>query len=294
MGGEENYGWRSGKMKRSFIAVLAVVLTLVFSTAFAADFKFAIMQDKAGAARKFKPLFEYMAQNGISAEFVAAKDYSAAAQMFSQGKVDAMFSGSGVAGSMIIKEIANPLVRPVSKDGTSTYWAVVLAPKGSSRFSGKADYFKGKKVIFAGLASSGEFFFRAIPGSTNVGAKMLKASNHGAAIDALNRGRADIAVVKNRVWDKEISKYSGLERVGEDSGENPNGTLIVSKNANSGMVKKVKRMLLALEADSSSKATAAKDALGIRGYKETTIDDFSHTLKMLGNAGVDKGFNFKY
>ena len=214
--------------------------------------------------------------------------------MFSQGKVDAMFSGSGVAGSMIIKDVATPLVRPVSKDGTSTYWAVVLAPKGSSRFSGNSDYFRGKKVIFAGLASSGEFYFRSVPDATNVGAKMLKASSHGAAIDALSRGRADIAIVKNRVWDKAASKYSDIERVGEDTGENPNGTLIVSKNANSAIVAKVKGILLGLEADSSSNASAAKDALGIKGYKETTIDDFSHTLELLGNAGVDKGFNFEY
>ena len=46
--------------------------------------------------------------------------------------------------------------------------------------------------------SSGEFYARSILGSKR---KLLKASSHGMAIDALSRGKADIAIVKNRVWD---------------------------------------------------------------------------------------------
>ena len=52
-----------------------------------------------------------------------------------------MFSGSGIAGCMIIKDLAYPVVRPVSNGGWSTYWAVVLAPKGSPRFTQDAAYF---------------------------------------------------------------------------------------------------------------------------------------------------------
>jgi ABC-type phosphate/phosphonate transport system substrate-binding protein len=284
------------KMKRLAVSVLVMVMGVFFVSGLghAADFKIAIMQDKAGAARKFKPLLAYMAGKGVNASFVAAKDYSAAANMFSKGNVDAMFSGSGVAGSMIIKGLAYPVVRPVSKDGTSTYWAVVLAPKGSAKYDGKADYFRGKKVTFAGLASSGEFFFRSVPGATKVGARMMKAASHGAAMDVLNRGRADIAVVKNRVWDKEKSKYPKLEMVGEDQGENPNGTLIAANKANRGTVKKVKGILQGLKDDGSKKAKAARDSLGIQGYIETTDADFEHTLKLLKSAGVTKSFNFKF
>jgi ABC-type phosphate/phosphonate transport system substrate-binding protein len=260
----------------------------------AEEFKIAIMQDKAGAAKKFKALLDYLSEKGIDTQFVAAKDYPAAAKMFANKDVDAMFSGSGIAGTMIIKELAYPVVRPLSKDDWSTYWAVVIAPKGSPEFAGAADYFKDKKVIFSSLASSGEFFFRSVSGSTDVGATMLKAASHGAAIDALSRGSADVAIVKNRVWDKEKSKYDGLEKVGADKGENPNGTLIASNTADSNIINKISDILLGIKADASEKAAAVKESLKIQGYIKTTKDDFNHTIPLLEKAGVTKDFNFAY
>lgn len=284
------------RFMRTVILCVAVV-ALLCGTALAADqFKIALMQDEAGAAQKFQPLLTYLEKKGISATFVMAKDYPAAARMFGAGEVDAMFSGSGIAGSMIIKEVAYPVVRPVGKDGNSTYWAVVLAPKGSPKFTGSSDYFKGKKVIFCSLASSGEFYFHSVPGATSAGATVLKAASHGAAIDALSKGQADIAIVKNRVWDKDKSKagYEGVEKVGEDKDANPDGTLIASNKADKAVVDKVSAALLAIEADSGAEAAAAKDKLNIKGYIKTTKDDFKHTLSLLKDAGVTKSFNFTY
>ncbi len=279
-----------------FVTLLSLVLTAVFisGAAFAADFKVAIMQDKPGAAKKFKPLLDYLSEKGVSAKFVVAKDYPTAAKMFAKGKVDAMFSGSGIAGTMIIKDLAAPLVRPLSKSGTSTYWAVIIAKKGAPQFDGSAAYFKDKKVIFCSLASSGEFYFRSVTGTDVTGIDIKKAASHGAAIAALNKGRADVAIVKNRVWDKEKSKYAELKEIGKDTGENPNGTMIVSKTVDTEISGKVSEILLGLKDDTSAKATAAKDSLNIQGYIKTTKDDFNHTIALLKKAGVTKDFNFKY
>jgi ABC-type phosphate/phosphonate transport system substrate-binding protein len=289
---------KEAHMRRIRIIAVALSCILLFSlligSAYAETFKIGIMQDKAGAAKKFKPLLMYMKEKGVNAFFVTAVDYSNAAKMFAAGKVDAMFSGSGVAGSMIIKDLAKPIVRPLSKDDTSTYWAVVVAKKGAPKFSSTAGYFAGKKVVFCGLASSGEFFFRSLPGSSEVASTFNKASSHAAAIDVVSRGNADVAIVKNRVWDKEKSKYPNLVQVGEDKGENPNGTLIVAKQTSPEMVKNVTDILLGLKDDMSPKAIAAKDALGIQGYIETTNNDFKHTLALLKRAGVTKGFDFKF
>lgn len=276
------------------LAVCVLALMIMCGTAFAEQFKIALMQDASGDAQKFQPLLDYLKKKNIDATFVMAKDYPTAAKMFGAGEVDAMFSGSGIAGSFIIKDLAYPVVRPVGKDGISTYWAVVLAPKGAPKFVESADYFKGKKVIFCSLASSGEFYFHSIPGAAASGATILKAANHAAAIDALSKGQADIAIVKNRVWDKNKANYAGLEKIGEDKDENPDGTLIVSTKANKAMADKVAEALLAVEADSSADAMAAKDKLGIKGYVKTTKDNFKHNLELLKAAGVTKSFNFAY
>jgi ABC-type phosphate/phosphonate transport system substrate-binding protein len=273
------------------IAVL-IASSLFAGTAPAAELKIAIMQAQAGEARTFQPLLDYFAKKGISTSFVTAQDYPAAADMFAKGAVDAMFSGSGIAGTMIIKGLASPLVRPVSTAGISTYSAVVIAPKGSPKFTGNASYFNGKKVIFSSLASAGEFYFHSVGSSKP--AQILKAASHGAAIDALSRGQADVAIVKNHVWNKEKDNYRMLEQVGGDTGENPDNTLIVWKKLDAGTAKKVADILLGVKDDTASEAMAVKHALKITSFIPTTDKDFTHTLELLKSAGVTKDFGFKY
>jgi len=275
-------------------AVIAFVFGVMAGPVLAEQFKIAIMQDQMGVAQKYKPLIEYVAKKGVEIAFISTKDYPSAAQMFAGGQVDAMFSGSGVAGAMIIKDLADPQVRPVGQDGYSTYWASIIAPKGAPKFPGGADYFNGKKVLLTSLASAGEFYFRSLPGADKSSAMLLKAVSHGAALSGLNLGQADAAIVKNRVWDKQKAKYPNLVLVGEDRGENPDGTLMASKKANPAMVAKVAAALLGLKNDASPEAAAVKASLEIQGYVKTTEKDFTHTLALLRNAGVTKTFNFVY
>ena len=138
-------------MKASKILFLFMVLfflSVIHSRSEAVDFKIAIMQDQKDAWQKYPPLVSYLKKKGINVVFVETLTYAHAADMFASGKVDAMFSGSGVAGSMIIKSLATPVVRPLGKDGISTYSAVILAHKNAPKFDGAADYFNGKKVVF--------------------------------------------------------------------------------------------------------------------------------------------------
>jgi hypothetical protein len=83
-------------------------------------------------------------------------------------------------------------------------------------------------------------------------------------------------------------------KIGEDKGENPDNTLIVSHKADRGVAAKATSVLLGLKDDASAEARAAKDSLEIMGYIKTTAKDFEHTLPMLKAAGVTKAFNFTY
>lgn len=277
--------------KRVLTAVC--LLGLAFGTvAYGAEVKIGIMQAQAGEARKYQPLLDYLAKKGLPASFVTANTYPAAADMFAKGQVDAMFSGSGIAGAMMIKEVAAPLVRPVNQDGTSTYSAAVIVKKGGAKFTPTSEYFSGKRVIFTSLASSGEFYFRSLGASK--AKELMQAASHGAALDALSRGQADVAIVKNRVWDREKSKYADLELVGRDKGENPDNTLIVSKKLSKSSVDKLAAILLGIEGDASGEAKAVKDSMKISGFIKTTAADFKSTLPLLKKAGVNKSFSFKY
>ena len=281
-------------MFKRVIAAMFMTLLAFGAAAHAAEVKIGIMQAQAGDAKKYQPLLDYLAQKGLKASFVTASTYPAAAEMFGKGQVDAMFSGSGIAGIFIMKNLATPLVRPVSKEGVSTYHATIIARSGSPKFTGNADYFNGKKVIFTPLASAGEFFYHSIDGIESVKATTLKAASHAAAIEALASNSADVAIVKNHIWNKLKGKYPNLTSVGENTEENPDGTLIVSKKADSKIVSRVSSALLALKDDKSKEARAARDELGIQGYIKTTVSDFRHTMELLKKAGVDKTFNFSF
>ena len=279
-----------------FVAMIFVVFAMILccSVSYADQFRIVIMQEDRDAAARYKPLETYLIKKGITVSFVPAVNYSSAATMFSAGTADAMFSGSGVAAIFIMKDIATPVVRPISKDGSSTYHAVIVAHKGAPKFTGSADYFKGKKVIFTPLASSGEIFFRSIPNSMEADAVLMKAPSHGAAVEILSQGTADIAIVKNLVWDKLKGKYPNLISVGGDSNENPDSTLIVSRKADASIVSAVSAALLSLKDDPTPDAQAVKDSMAIREFTKTTVADFKHTTELLKKAGVDKSFNFTF
>jgi ABC-type phosphate/phosphonate transport system substrate-binding protein len=284
---------KTTKMILAFI-LLVCTIVLTHGPAYADQFTIAIMQEEKDAAKNFKPLETYLASKGIKLSFVEAVNYSAAANMFLMGKTDAMFSGSSIAGIFIMKDLATPLVRSLSKDGVSSYHAVILAPKGSPKFVDNADYFKGKKVIFTALASSGEVFYYSIPNIRQAQAIITKVASHGAAIEALSKGSAGVAIVKNRVWERHRKDYPNIVKVGEDVEENPDNTLIVSKTADKNIVSQVNAALLGLKDDSSPQAQAVRDHMSIKGYIKTTAEDFKHTMELLKKAGVNKSFNFTF
>ena len=281
------------KIMLSILLGVAITLCLTYSYSQAENLKIAIMQDQEGSAKKYAPLVSYFETRGIKVSFINTQSYSEAALMFAQAKADAMFSGSGIAGTMIMKRVAKPIVRPLSKEGTSTYWTVILAPKGSAKYTESADYFSGKKVSFCSLASSGEFYLHAI-GGHKTASELIQANSHESAIDLLANGTTDIAIVKNRVWDRVKNKYPDIEVVGSDTGENPDGTLIVSKIVSPKLSEKVTSILLGLMEDSSPEAKMVKDQMNILGFIQITMDNFRYTLALLREAGVSRSFNFTY
>jgi ABC-type phosphate/phosphonate transport system substrate-binding protein len=254
-------------------------------------FRLAIMQATKGEAEKFAPLVPFLQKHGVTATLVGMKSYQDAAQKFAAGEADGMFSGSGVAGTLIIKGLATPCVRPVGADGTSTYWATILAKAGTPAVT-DGKIFDGKKVLCCALASSGEFYLKSLVRAGGANPQILIAANHGAAITALDKGQADYAVVKNRVWDKEKAKYPALAEVGQDTGENPDNTLMISAKADPALAARIRDALLGLASSDGAEAAAVKDSLKVARFIVTTEADFGHNLKLLAAAGVTKDFAF--
>jgi ABC-type phosphate/phosphonate transport system substrate-binding protein len=279
-------------MTRRVQLLLASILLSAATVAHAAELRLAVVQAQSGDARRYQALLDYLETRGIRSVMVTPKDYAAAAEMFAAGSADAMFGGSGIAGTMMIKGVGDVMVRSVGANGVSGYRAVVIGTKGSPRFDGKGSYFDGKRVAYAALASAGELFFESL-GKSSPAAK-TRVPSHGAALEVVARGEADFAIVKNHVWTAEQGRYAGLELVGSDDGDNPDGSLIVSTKLAPERAKEIAAALVALEGDPSPAAAAARAVLKIRGYVRALPRDFAHTLGLLQRAGVTKDFAFKF
>lgn len=290
-----------GRMMKSIrTAGIAALLVVVASwalpgAALAADvFRVAVCEGKSDVAKKYAPLKSYLREKGIVLELVSTVDNPESGRLFARGEVNGMFAGSGLAGSLILKGLAYPALRPVSKDGRSTYWAAVVGSKGAPHYTGTADYFAGKTVTMAELASSGEVYFRSLPGIDKVGTEIVCAPSHQAAIEALVRKEADYAVVKIWTWESLQEKYPQLQLIGEDAGENPEGTLVIARKTKKELADKMVAALFGLNRDYGERAQAVRDSLGIRFFTKTNVHDFDHTLHLLRQAGVDRDFNFKF
>jgi ABC-type phosphate/phosphonate transport system substrate-binding protein len=121
----------------------------------------------------------------------------------------------------------------------------------------------------------------------------VPAASHLIAINAVQSGAADYAVVKNMVWDP--AKFPGLALVGEDKGENPNNTLIMSNAAVDRYGEEIKRLLLKLESDASAQAAEVKRLFGIKAFIPTTNADFAHTFSLFEKAHLNpKTFTFSF
>jgi ABC-type phosphate/phosphonate transport system substrate-binding protein len=216
-----------------------------------------------------------------------AKDFPAAVELFRSGKVDGMFAGSFVAATLIAKGVATPVARPLLADGVSTYHAIVIARRGGKPFTGIAD-FKGKRVAYTPLASAGEVYVRSLlPPNVKLETILtpVPVASHGLALQALEKGEADFAVVKDLVFDP--ARFPALEAVGKDSASNPNMTLILTPGAMDRFGKELRSNLLELGKDESKAGEDVRKAFECKGFIPTTIDDFSHTYRLMKDAGID-------
>ena len=284
------------------VAILLVAVSFIFcQTALAAGtFNMVIMASKDPRVEgpKYGALSRYIeskSKDFPKIKLKIAKDYPDAVSLFQSGKVDGMFSGSFVAAVFIGKDVAKPAVRPLSTSGVSTYKALVAAKKGTADFKGIND-FKGKKVAYCSLASSGEIFARSLLNAGETPEKYYTpviAKSHQIALNAVQSGAADYAVFKNLVWDPR--KYSDLVVVGGDSAENPNNSLILTNSTFERYGDELVTILTGLENDNSDLALKLKKAFGVKSFIATSEQDFEHTYSIVEKASVNpQSFNFSF
>ena len=156
--------------------------------------------------------------------------------------------------------------------------------------------FKGKKVAYCALASSGEIFARTLlrkGKSPSDYYTPILSKSHQDAINAVVNGIAGYAVAKNLIWDEK--KYPTLAVVGGDFAKNPNNTLVLTNDTYARVGTVIEKILIDIDNDDSSFARKVKDVFKVKGFIKTTNEDFVHTFDLLKRAHIDPGkFDFNF
>jgi len=288
-------------MKRMLAAIAALAVIGFAGAAPAADtLNFVIMasQDPKKEGPKYAALAEYLAEKDPQIGEIklrVAKNYAEAAKLFADGEADGMVAGSFVAAVFIGKGVAQPVARPLGVNGVSTYKALVVAKDGTKAFSGLED-FRGKRVAYSGLASSGEIFARSLLPAGEKPESVytpILAPSHQAAFNAVKSGAADYAIGKNTIWNP--ADYPGLAVVGGDDAENPDNTLIMPNGTFAKYGAGIAKALAGLETDGGARAEAVRKAFKAKGFLVTEPKDFSHTNDLIRRAHIDpKTFDFTF
>ena len=288
-------------MKGTIVLLSAGLLLASGSSAPAAEtLHFLVMSptDPEREAEKYESLSAYLRDaNPLLGDIKlrVAQSFPEAARLFEQGDIEGMFSASFVAAVFIARGVARPVARPLRADGGSTYSTLVVAKRGAAPYRSLADL-AGKRVAYCRLASAGEVYLRSLLGP---GGKLESAclpvpvDTHQAALEAVQAGAADYAVVKNTVFAP--ARYPGLAVAGADDAQHPDNTFVMPREAFDKVGALISRALLGLGEDPGEKAEAARQAFGCTGFVPTVGTDFGRTFVLLRRAGVDpKTFAFSW
>lgn len=258
-------------MKRRGVAVLLLAAVLLLPLKawsagitcwFAPEFK-----EKAADAQKITDALSK--KSGVAITSRVAGSYPELMSAMASPDQNLAYVGSFAQALIKARSLGTPLAQAVT--GKELYSGVLIYPTGGN----PADILKTTpdKIAYALGASSGESSAKAATG----GKAAMAVANHGAAVKAVQDGRAKGAVVKNWWWEANKDKYAGMSMYkmpGISEEKNPDNVLTASKNVPADVAAKIKAAALESKDAFGAKSMAAFDPKQL---------DFSLDLMKKGN-----------
>jgi len=181
--------------------------------------------------------------SGLQIKPRIAKSYPEILTAFNSKSENLVYVGSFVQSIIAARKLGTQLVQNI--DGKELYSGVLILPKGVDPKDVLIN--TPEQIAFAIGASSGESSAKA----ATDGKAAIGVANHGAAIAALQAGRAKGAVVKNWWWEARAKEYPDLVMhliPGVSIALNPDNILTASKAVSKTDQEKIKKAAMASSA----------------------------------------------
>jgi len=235
---------------------------------------------------RYEPLADYLSKKiGANIELKVLTRYGNIIDNFVSLGLDAAFFGSFTFTLAHAKLGVEPIVRPVSIEGASTYHGLIFVRKESGIKGAKE--MKGKTFAFVDRATTAGYLLPLAYFKKN-GIKDYKtflrefyfAGTHEDAIFDVLNDKADIGAVKNTIFIRLAAKDSRIKNelvILERSPDVPENGLAVRKGLDDFLKNQLKETLIGMHEDPAGKEVLRN--FGARRFIDTTVEDYASVFR---------------
>ena len=249
---------------------------------------------------RYEPLADYLSKRiGAYIKLKVLTRYGNIVDNFVSAGLDGAFFGSFTYTLAHAKLGVEPIARPETVDGISTYYGLIMVRKDGGIKT--AQDMKGKIFAFVDRATTAGYllplaYFKenGIDNYRTFLREMYFAGTHEAAIyDVLNK-KADICAAKDTVFTRLAARDRRLTNelvLLARSPDVPENGLAVRKNFDGALKNELKKALLSMDKD--PEGIDVLKMFGARKFIETTNDDYASVYKYVRQIGLNL-FTYNY
>ena len=243
---------------------------------------------------RYEPLISYLSKKtGLNIKTKALTRYGNIIDNFVSAGLDAAFFGSFTYTLAHAKLGVEPIARPESIDGRSTYHGLIFVRVDSGIKN--AEDMKGKVFVFVDRATTAGYLLPLAYFKENgiedyhtfLKETYFAGAHENAIYDVLNK-KADIGAAKNTVLERLVSEDSRIRTelvFLERSPDVPENGLAVREGIDYDVKQKLKETLLDMNKDPEGIEVLTK--FGARRFIETKNEDYISVYRFMKEAGFD-------
>lgn len=250
---------------------------------------------------RYRPLAAYLSDKlGIKIKITVLSRYGDIVDRFVLRKLDGAFFGVFTGVLAMEKLSVEPVARLVNLDGTSTVKSYIIVRKDSGIQNTKD--MKGKRIVFVDKATvTGYIYGLAFLRQNGINdldryfREYYFTGSHDSAILSVLDNRADIGVVKSKVYKKMIEKDPVIKNelaIIAESGAFPDTTLCLRKDLPAETKSMINKILLNMEKDAEGREVLRK--LEANKFIDAGKKDFLPFFELADKAGINiKNYRYK-
>jgi len=243
---------------------------------------------------RYEPLANYLSKRiGADIHLKVLTRYGNIIDNFVSAELDGAFFGSFSYALAHVKLGVEPIARPESADGISTYYGLIMVRKNGGIKT--VDDMKGKIFAFVDRATTAGYLLPLAYFKENGIADYQQflretyfAGTHEAAIYDLLNKKADICAAKNTVFTRLAARDKRLTTellVMARSPDVPENGLAIRKDLDGAIKNELKKTLLTMDEDMEGARVLKR--FGAKKFIETTDDDYDSVYRYVKQIGLN-------